>query len=95
MSPRACSVCAHPERTAIQEADADKVEELWRASEPRQRHKLRLANGHAWVGYFDHLALCHEGRAGKYRDRSREVGAMIDARGVDHSPHTNPRRKED
>jgi hypothetical protein len=78
VSPRACSVCAHPERTAIQEADIDKAEELWRASERRQRHKLRLANGHAWVGYFDHLALYHEGRAGQWSNAPVSAGRHDD-----------------
>lgn len=59
--------------------EANRTEELWRASERRNRHKIRLANGHAWVEYFDHLALCHERRADEFRDRSREVLALVEA----------------
>jgi hypothetical protein len=65
-------------RSATQE-EAEALEEMWRASERRHRQKVRLANGHAWVAYFDHLALCCERRAHEYRDRSREVSAMVDA----------------
>jgi hypothetical protein len=65
-------------RSASQE-EAEALEEMWRASERRHRLKIRLANGHAWVAYFDRLALCCERRADEYRDRSREVSAMVDA----------------
>jgi hypothetical protein len=58
---------------------ANALEEMWRASERRHRRTVRLANGHAWVEYFDHLALCHERRAGEYRDRSREVSTLVEA----------------
>jgi hypothetical protein len=60
---------------------ANALEEMWRASERRHRRKVRLANGHAWVAYFDHLALCYERRADEYWDRSREVSEMIYALG--------------
>ena len=65
--------------------EANAQEEQWRASERRLRRKVRLANGHAWVEYFDNLAACHERRAGEYRDRSREVAAMVEAL-VDEAP---------
>ena len=58
---------------------ANALEELWRASERRHRRNIRLANGQAWVAYFDKLASSHERRAGEYRDRSREVAAMVNA----------------
>ena len=67
------------EKRAREKADANKVEEIWRASERRHRYKIRLANGHAWVEYFDHLALCCERRADEYRDRGREVSEMVEA----------------
>lgn len=61
-----------------QKKEAIAEEEMWRAGARRHRHKIRLANGRAWVEYFDHLAFCHERRADEYRDRSREVSAMVD-----------------
>ena len=64
---------------------ANAQEELWRASECRHRHKVRLANGHAWVEYFENLASSHERRADEFRDRSREVSAIVEAL-VDETP---------
>ncbi len=60
-------------------AEANRTEELWRRSEARQRRKVQIANGRDWVAYLEHLALCCERRAGEYRDRSREVAAMVAA----------------
>ena len=65
--------------------EANRVEAAWAESTRRHRQKVRLANGHAWVGYFDHLASCHERRADEYHDRSREVAAMVEAL-VDEAP---------
>jgi hypothetical protein len=59
--------------------EANRVEAAWAESTRRHRHKVRLANGYAWVEYFDHLALCHERRADEFRDRSREVSGMVKA----------------
>lgn len=58
---------------------ANAEEELWRASVRRHRRKVRLANGHAWINYFEHLAACHKRRAEEFRDRSREVAALVEA----------------
>jgi hypothetical protein len=58
---------------------ANAQEELLRATERRHRRKIRLAKSHAWIDYFDHLALCHERRAVEFRDRSRDVSAIVDA----------------
>jgi hypothetical protein len=65
--------------------EANRIEEAWAESTRRYRHKVRLANGYAWVDYFDHLALRHERRADEFRDRSREVAAMVEAL-VDEAP---------
>ena len=59
--------------------EANRIEAAWAESARRHRHETRLANGNAWVAYFDHLALCCERRADEYRARSREVSGMIDA----------------
>ena len=59
--------------------EANRVEAAWAESTRRHRRKVRLTNGNAWVEYFDHLASCHERRADEFRDRSREVAALVEA----------------
>lgn len=67
------------EKRSREREEANRVEAAWAESALRHRRKMRLANGHAWVEYFEQLALCHERRADEYRDRSREVSTMVDA----------------
>lgn len=64
-------------KRAREMAEANRTEEMWRASERRHRRKVRLANGQAWIDCFDHLALCHERRAAEYKDKSRGVAEMV------------------
>ena len=59
--------------------EANAEEELWRVSERRHRRKARIANGHAWVEYYEHLAHCHEQRAEEYRNRSRKASELVAA----------------
>jgi hypothetical protein len=59
--------------------ELNRVEDAWAESTRRHRRKVRLANGHAWIAYFDHLALCYERRADEFRDRSRKVAALVEA----------------
>jgi hypothetical protein len=59
--------------------EANRVEAAWAESTRRHRRKVHLTNGNAWVEYFDHLASCHERRADEFRDRSREVAALVEA----------------
>jgi hypothetical protein len=73
------SIDAFINRRSKAKEKANAEEELWRASERRHRRKVRLTHGHAWIEYFDHLALCHKRRADEFRDRSREVAAFVDA----------------
>jgi hypothetical protein len=61
-------------KRALEKVEANRTEEMWRTSELRHRHKIRLANGHAWIEYFDVFpAYTRRGSTGPRAARGRGV----------------------
>ncbi len=64
---------AFVERRAREARDANKVEELWAASERRVRERRRRENCSLWYSHHCHLHEVHQALADRHRERAEAL----------------------
>ena len=61
------------EKRAREKEDANRVEELWTASEARHRERRRRENQEAWHGFHCHMERLHSALSAEHRERAEAL----------------------